>query len=96
MKLQLGLSLTLMALCACAPKVYVVDRQTILEEDAAGEWPQFEKELLKKSKSAGPVPFSHVPLNASRARLYNVLNSELVSTTSSDAATPTEKPSAKK
>jgi hypothetical protein len=69
--------IAMLVLTACAPKVYVVDRQTILEEDAAGEWPQFEKELLSKSKSAGPVPFSRVPLNESRARLYNVLNGEL-------------------
>ena len=68
-------------LCACTPKLYVVDRQTVLEEEAAGRWPQFEKELLEKSKAQGPTPFSKTPVTARRARLYNVLNGPLPSTT---------------
>jgi hypothetical protein len=78
MRIEILLPLAFLFLTSCAPKVYIVDRQTILEEDAAGEWPQFEKELLKKATSARPVPFSQVPLNSNRARLYNVLNGELV------------------
>lgn len=64
---------------ACVPKVYVIDRQTVLEDEAAGEWPEFERELLKKSKSHGPTPFSKVPTSKNRERLYNVLNGSLAS-----------------
>ena len=63
---------------ACAPKVYVIDRQTILEDEAAGEWPDFEREILKKSKAHGPTPFSKVPMSKKRESLYNVLNGSLV------------------
>lgn len=70
-------------LSACAPKIYVVDRQTVLEEEAAGSWPQFEQELLKKSIAATPTAFSQIPLNKKRARLLNILNGELVSDSSS-------------
>lgn len=70
--LSLGLSCTF-----CAPKVYVIDRQTVLEEEAAGEWPEFDKDLLKKNSSAGAIPLGTAPLNARRARLYNVLNGNL-------------------
>lgn len=73
------IALSLASVVGCAPKIYVIDRQTILEEEAAGEWPQFEKDLITKSRAEGPTPFSKVPVNASRARLYNVLNGELVS-----------------
>jgi len=64
---------------ACVPKVYVIDRQTVLEDEAAGEWPEFERELLKKSKAHGPTPFSKVPTSKNRERLYNVLNGSLAS-----------------
>lgn len=41
---------------ACAPKVYVIDRATILEEESGGEWPQVDaairQKLLKTSPSA--------------------------------------------
>lgn len=70
----LGLGMTL---AACAPKIYVIDRQTVLEQEAAGEWPEFEKELTEKSVVSGPVPFSKTPASAERRRLYNVLNGEL-------------------
>ena len=68
------LSFAVLLLGACAPKIYVVDRQTVLEEEAAGRWPQFEQELLDHSRGKGPTAFSSVPMSSRRARLYNVLN----------------------
>jgi hypothetical protein len=53
-------------LSACAPKIYVIDRQTVLEEEAAGDWPQFEKEVIERAKKQGPTPLSKVPENARR------------------------------
>jgi hypothetical protein len=63
----------------CTPKVYVIDRQTVLEDEAAGEWPQFEKDLLPKSAARSPTPFSKTKTTAHKAKLYNILNGELVS-----------------
>ena len=63
----------------CTPKIYVVDRQTVLEDEAAGEWPQFEKDLLPKSAARSPAPFSKTKTTAHKAKLYNILNGELVS-----------------
>jgi hypothetical protein len=61
---------------ACTAKVYVIDRHTVMEDEAAGEWPDFEKEILNKSKQMGPTSFQKVPINARKKRLYNVLNGE--------------------
>jgi hypothetical protein len=63
----------------CTPKVYVIDRQTVLEDEAAGEWPQFEKDLSPKSAARSPTPFSKTKTTAHKAKLYNILNGELVS-----------------
>ena len=65
------------ALSACSPKIYVIDNQTVLEEEAAGSWPLFEKQVLDKAKAKGPTPLSQVPPNETRNRLYNVLNGEM-------------------
>jgi hypothetical protein len=73
--LQLG------TLVACSPKVYLVDRQTVLEDEAAGEWPDFEKELIHKAKATGPTPFAKVNNGAKKERLYHVLNGELTQQT---------------
>jgi hypothetical protein len=69
----------------CTPKVYVIDRQTVLEDEAAGEWPQFEKDLLPKSAARSPTPFFKTKTTAHKAKLYNILNGELVS---ENAASP--------
>lgn len=69
---------------ACTPKVYVIDRQTVLEEEAAGHWPQFEKDVLAGAKTAGPTPFPKIPPGSRRARLYNVLNGQVVSTSAKE------------
>lgn len=69
----------------CSPKVYVIDNQTVLEEEAAGQWPQFEKQIIDKAKAKGPTPISQVPLDAHRERLYNVMNGEMPLTSKSVA-----------
>lgn len=73
------LALLLSLLTSCAPKIYVIDRQTVFEEEAAGQWPQFDQEILNKAKVSGPTPFPKTPVNVRKQRLYNVLNGELLS-----------------
>lgn len=45
-----------LALSACAPKVYVIDRPTLMEEESGGDWPDLQKQIsgqmLKKSPTA--------------------------------------------
>ncbi len=74
-----SLILSAVVFSACVPKIYVIDRQTVLESEAAGEWPMFEKDVLGLSKAPGPTALSHTPASAGRQRLYNVLNGELAS-----------------
>ncbi len=81
---------------ACAPKIYVIDRQTVLEEEAAGDWPQFEKDVIERAKKQGPTPLSKVPENARRKRLYSVLHGELTLAPPVIPASPTKPDGAKK
>lgn len=93
-------TLVILTFSSCATiKIYMVDRQTVLEDEAAGEWPDFEKEILQKSEASGATPFPVVAENSSRSRLFNVLNGELASTqapVNAPAKTaPTVKPAGK-
>ena len=63
---------------ACAPKIYLIDRQTVFEQEAAGEWPDFEREIYGNSIVSSPIAFPSTPITARKQRLYNVLNGELV------------------
>ncbi len=82
------LSLATLAATGCSPKIYVIDRQTVLEEEAAGEWPQFEKAIMQKSATGEATPFETVPVNARKRRLYNVLNGELTADASKTIPQP--------
>jgi hypothetical protein len=75
---SLSLLLAVSALAACAPKVYVIDRQTVLEQESAGEWPEFEKDLYAKTPQSTATPLTSTKVSAAHARLYNVLDGELV------------------
>ena len=67
-----------LAAAGCAPKIYVIDRQTVLEQEAAGEWPDFERALIANSLAASPTAFKKAALTAATSRRLNVLNGELV------------------
>ena len=75
--MKLIFSLFALALAACSPKIYVIDRQTVLEQEAAGDWPRFERQLVGKSLASGPEPIGKLPPTPQQKRLYNVLNGEL-------------------
>ena len=79
----------------CSPKIYMVDRQTVLEDEAAGEWPQFEKEILNKSNAKGPTAFQKPEETEKKRRLFNVLNGEMISKTGSKTVSKTVAPKEK-
>ena len=67
----------LLACAACSPKIYINDRHTIMEDEAAGEWPQLEKEIVNQAKEQGPTAFQKTEINSRKKKLYNVLNGEM-------------------
>lgn len=75
---SLAAALLWIGAAACAPKIYVVDRQTVLEQEAAGDWPEFDKELIAKSLSRGPAPLGKTAPSPQQRRLYNVPNGDLL------------------
>ncbi len=64
--------------CALKPTVDVVlvDRHTVMESEAAGEWPQMEQRLEK-----GPVALRDVNDSLRRERAFRVLDGEYPSDT---------------
>jgi hypothetical protein len=73
-----ALAATAGLLVSCAIRPVIKDRHTVLEDEAAGEWPDFNRDAASHLEQAGPTPFAKVDDNAKKKRLYNVLNGELV------------------
>ncbi len=61
----------------CSPKVYVMDRQTVLEEEASGNWPELESQFLQSSMSSEPVEYVDGNDSSWRKKVTGVLPQEV-------------------
>ncbi|MDH5258059.1 MAG: hypothetical protein OEX07_08615 [Gammaproteobacteria bacterium] len=65
-----------MPACVSLPNVYLVDRHTVMESEASGEWPVLEQRFVDSSLSAGPVAFEKNQ-DEKKTKAHILLNSEL-------------------
>ncbi|MBF0300006.1 MAG: hypothetical protein HQK51_14880 [Oligoflexia bacterium] len=64
-------------LSACAPTIYFVDKESIMETEAAGNWPSFEEFTLQKTEKIGASFLAPVEEDIRTKRFNKVLNGEL-------------------
>ena len=69
---------TVVSLSACVnlPDVYLVDRHTVMEEEASGEWPELESRFREQAVKNGPTNLAKEPMEQRRERAFRVLNGE--------------------
>ncbi|MBF0360153.1 MAG: hypothetical protein HQK49_04040 [Oligoflexia bacterium] len=63
---------------ACSPTIYFVDRESIMETEAAGEWPNFEEILFQKNQKMGTTPLAPREEDMKSKKFNHVLNGELL------------------
>ena len=65
-------------LCACAPKVYIIDRATIMEEESAGDWPDIE-DRWKKQNAKKQAQFIEIKKQSEKkSRLTQIVESDQI------------------
>lgn len=79
MKIILFCSMVLITLVGCVsvPDIYIIDRHTVMEAEASGEWPELEQRFLDKSISKAPTPLATEPYDDRREKAFRVLNGEM-------------------
>lgn len=70
-----AIALTLGA-CVNLPDIYLIDRHSVMEAEASGDWPQLEKRFQTQGVSAGPVNYAKETSGKRRQRAFRVLNGE--------------------
>ncbi len=65
-----------MSSCISLPDVYLIDRQTVMEAEASGEWPQLEERFTHTTPKTGPTDLATEPSSKRRDRAFRVLNGE--------------------
>lgn len=79
-----GIGILSLSACVSLPDVYLVDRHTVMETEASGEWPQLEKRFKKQSLSKGPVNLVKEPSERRRDKAFKLLNGEFPVADASD------------
>lgn len=74
------LPLLALALTACAPKVYVIERTTVLEEEAAGQWPELEARWKRANVKTAPRAVKTEEASAQQKRLTRSLEPDSLAT----------------
>lgn len=62
--------------CVSIPDVYLIDRHTVMETEAAGDWPELENRFREQSPQTGPTNLSVEPNTARHERAFRVVNGE--------------------
>ena len=63
-------------LTACIPDVYLIDRQTVLETQASGQWPELDRIFYEKAVSAGPAPLEKTADRKDGRQLFQMTHSD--------------------
>lgn len=58
------------------PDVYLVDRHTLMEADAAGEWPELESRLIKQGIKSASEPYAGLNEQLDEQTSFRALNAE--------------------
>lgn len=58
------------------PDVYLVDRHTLMEADAAGEWPELEARLQTQAIKQGSEPYAGIDEQLDDQAGFRALNAE--------------------
>lgn len=75
---RIALSFLFITLNACVslPDVYLIDRHTVMEAEASGEWPQIDQRVREQSIQPGPALLEKEPDSQRKARSLKMLNGE--------------------
>jgi len=71
--------------CVSLPDVYLVDRHTVMETEASGEWPKLEQRFRKEALKMGATDLVKEPDNQRRERAFRTLNAEFTAENNSQA-----------
>ena len=63
-------------LSSCAPTVYLIDRQTVLELEASGDWQDLDNVYQKNQLATGPLPLEKTQTKLSQNTLFGMTHSD--------------------
>ncbi len=63
-------------LCSCVPDVYLIDRQTVLELEASGSWPELDQKYKGEIQNAAPVSLEEAGPKVEQRKLFQMTHAD--------------------
>ncbi len=73
--LLLGMSL---ATTACIPDIYLIDRQTVLELEASGQWPELDQKYKDAALKPGPSALEKTRATIESRQIFSMTHDDKV------------------
>ena len=67
---------TIVLQTSCSPSLYLIDRQTVLELEASGDWKELDENLQKQEMAAGPIPTEKTREKVERRQVFNMTHAD--------------------
>jgi hypothetical protein len=67
---------TIVLQTSCSPSVYLIDRQTVLELEASGDWKELDETFHKQEMAAGPIPTEKTREKVERRQVFNMTHAD--------------------
>ena len=84
----IGIALFGLNACVTLPDVYLIDRHTVMETEASGEWPELEARFREQVPAKGPANLEQEPSDERRERAFRMLNGEFPSQSANTQVSP--------
>lgn len=72
-----GLLLFVPLLSGCLPDVYLIDRQTVLELEASGDWQELDAKYQAEALSQGPIPLEETTDKVENRQIFSMTHADL-------------------
>lgn len=60
----------------CIPDVYLIDRQTVLELEASGDWQELDQAYQKQALNPGPQPLESTSDLVEQRQIFSMTHSD--------------------
>lgn len=74
--MRLTLALLAALLGGCVSDIYLIDRQTVLEVEASGEWPELDKKFQEASLKPGPISLEKTRDTVERRQIFSMTHGD--------------------
>ena len=71
-----SLALVSAMLWGCSPSIHLIDRQTILEIEASGDWQELDRKFQDQEVASGPLPLEKTKTKGDRRKVFSMTHSD--------------------